>query len=75
MERKYDVLGNIYMGQSSYNSYGVAVKNKIHKNFFLTEEITVKPYAGLKTEYGKFEDIREKMAYCGWKWQEITIIP
>ena len=59
MERVYIALGNAYTGQAGYNSYGVAFKNEIGKNFG-SDTFTIRPYAGLKAEYGRFSDIKEK---------------
>ncbi len=60
MERKYEVLGVAYTGQASYNSYGMSMKNKVGKNFSLSDNLKIKPYAALETGYGKFQDIKEK---------------
>ena len=60
MERKYVVGGEQYTGQAGYNAYGGAIKNEIGKDINLTETFTLRPYVGLKAEYGKFNNIKEK---------------
>jgi len=60
MERKYLVVDEIFKAKSDYNTYGVAVKNEISKEFRTGERFSIRPYGSLKLEYGKFGDIKEK---------------
>ena len=60
MERKYVVGGVQYTGQAGYNAYGGAVNNEIGRNINLTDTFTLRPYIGLRVEYGKFNNIKEK---------------
>ena len=59
MERVYTVMGIGYTAQAGYNSYAVALKNEIGKNFG-SDTFTIRPYASLKAEYGRFSDIKER---------------
>ena len=43
-----------------YHTYGAAVKNEISKEFRLSEDFSLRPYASLKLEYGRVSKIREK---------------
>ena len=60
MHRKYLVVDEIFNAKSTYNSYGVAVKNEISKEFRTSERTSIRPYGSLKLEYGRFGTIKEK---------------
>jgi len=60
MHRKYLVVDEIFNAKSAYNSYGVAVKNEISKEFRTSERTSIRPYGSLKLEYGRFGTIKEK---------------
>ena len=60
MHRRFLVVDEIFHAKSKYYSYGLGVKNEVSKSFRLSEDFTLKPYAALKTEYGRMTKIREK---------------
>jgi hypothetical protein len=60
MERKFLVVDEIFGAESTYTSYGVALRNEISKDIRLTERTSLKPYGSLAIEYGRFSDIKEK---------------
>ena len=60
MHRRYLVVDEIFNAKSKYYSYGAGIKNEVSKSFRLSEDFTLKPYAALKTEYGRMSKIREK---------------
>jgi len=60
MHRKFLVVDEIFNAKSKYYTYGIGVKNEIGKEFRLSEDFTLRPYAALKLEYGRVSKIREK---------------
>ena len=60
MHRKYLVVDEIFNAKSRYNTYGVGLKNEISKEFRLSEDFSVRPYAVLGLEYGRISKIKEK---------------
>ena len=60
MHRKYLVVDEIFNAKSKYQTYGLGLKNKISKEFRLSESFTFKPYAALGLEYGRVSKISEK---------------
>jgi len=60
MDRRYWVAEDIFKAESNYNSYGVAIKNEIGKDFRIGERFSIIPYGSLKLEYGRFNTIKEK---------------
>ena len=60
MHRRFLVVDEIFNAKSKYYSYGLGVKNEVSKSFRLSEDFSFKPYAALKTEYGRMTKIREK---------------
>ena len=60
MDRKFLVVDEIFGAESTYTSYGVALRNEISKDIRLTERTSLKPYGSLAIEYGRFSDIKEK---------------
>ena len=60
MNRKFLVVNEVFHAKSKYYTYGIGVKNEISKEFRLSEEFSVRPYAALKLEYGRTSKIREK---------------
>ena len=60
MHRKYLVVDEIFNAKSDYTTYGVAVKNELGYNIRTSERTSIRPYGGLKLEYGRFSNIKEK---------------
>ena len=60
MKRKFWVAEDLFKAESNYNSYGVAVKNELGKEFRTGEKFSIRPYGSLKLEYGRFNKIKEK---------------
>ncbi|RRD38863.1 autotransporter-associated N-terminal domain-containing protein [Leptotrichia sp. OH3620_COT-345] len=60
MERRYLIVDEIFKAKSTYNTYGLALKNEISKEFRTGEKFSIKPYGNLKLEYGKFGAVKEK---------------
>ena len=60
MHRKFLVVDEVFNAKGRYHTYGVAVKNEISKEFRLSEDFSLRPYASLKLEYGRVSKIREK---------------
>ena len=60
MHRKYLVVDDVFNAKAKYHIYGIGVKNEIGKNFRLSEDFSLRPYAALKLEYGRVSKIREK---------------
>ena len=60
MHRKFLVVDEAFNAKGRYHTYGVAVKNEISKEFRLSEDFSLRPYASLKLEYGRVSKIREK---------------
>ena len=60
MSRKFLVVDEIFGAKSRYYNYGVGIKNEIGKNFRLSEDFSLRPYASLALEYGRVSKIREK---------------
>ena len=59
MNRKFLVVDEIFNAKSDYNTYGVALKNEISKEFRTSERTSIKPYGSLDLEYGRFGSIKE----------------
>ena len=59
MDRKFLVVDEIFGAKSDYNTYGLAIKNEIGKDFRIGEHTFIRPYGALKLEYGRTEDIKE----------------
>ncbi len=60
MERRYIVGNNEYSGKADYDVYGFGMRNEISKKIRLGKDFVFKPYTALNTEYGKFENVKEK---------------
>ena len=60
MHRKFLVVDEVFQAKSRYNTYGVGLRNEVGKEFRLSEGLSVRPYAALKTEYGRVSKIKEK---------------
>ncbi|WP_425250169.1 autotransporter domain-containing protein [Fusobacterium animalis] len=60
MSRKYLVVDDVFNAKAKYHIYGIGVKNEIGKNFRLSEDFSLRPYAALDLEYGRVSKIREK---------------
>ena len=61
MTRKYLVVDDVFNAKANYHIYGIGVKNEIGKNLRLSEDFALRPYVGLKAEYGRMSKIREKL--------------
>ena len=59
MHRRFLVVKEIFHAKSNYYSYGAGIKNEISGNFRLSEDFSLKPYASIKTEYGRMSKIKE----------------
>ena len=60
MDRKFWIVDEVFGAKSTYNSYGAAAKAGVSKEFRVNETTSVRPYASIKAEYGRFNDIKEK---------------
>ena len=60
MNRKFLVVDEVFNAKGKYHTYGVGLKNEISKEFRLSEDFTLKPYAALDLEYGRISKIKEK---------------
>ena len=60
MDRKFWIVDEVFGAKSTYNSYGVAAKAEVSKEFRVNETTSIRPYASIKAEYGRFNDIKEK---------------
>ena len=60
MNRKFLVVDEIFNARGRYNTYGVALKNELRKDFRLTENISLRPYGAIKLEYMKLGKVKEK---------------
>ena len=60
MHRKFLVVNEIFNARGRYNTYGVAMKNELGKEFRLTETISLRPYGAINLEYMKVGKVKEK---------------
>ena len=60
MNRKFLVVDEVFNARGRYNTYGVALKNELGKDFRLTENISLRPYGAMKLEYMKLGKVKEK---------------
>ena len=60
IHRKYLVVDEIFNAKSDYTTYGVALNNQLGYNIRTSERTSIRPYGGLKLEYGRFSNIKEK---------------
>ena len=60
MDRKFLVVDEIYQAKSKYYTYGIGIRNEVSKEYRLSEDFRLKPYAALKLEYGRVSKIKEK---------------
>ena len=60
MNRKFLIVDEIFQAKSRYYNYGIGIKNEIGKEFRLSEDFSLRPYAALNLEYGRTTKIREK---------------
>ena len=60
MHRKYLVVDEIFNAKSTYNSYGMGLKNELGYNIRTSERTSIRPYGNLKLEYGRTGNIEEK---------------
>ena len=61
MKRKYLVVDDIFEAKSTYNTYGVSLKNELGYDIRMSERTHLRPYGSLKMEYGRFSDIKEEI--------------
>ncbi len=59
MERRYLVVDDIFHAKSDFYTYGIGLKNEIGYDIRTSERTSIRPYAALDMEYGKFSDIKE----------------
>ena len=60
MNRRFLVVDEVFNAKGRYHTYGVGLKNELSKEFRLSEDFSVRPYAALSLEYGRVSKIREK---------------
>ena len=60
MNRRFLVVDEVFNAKGRYHTYGLGLKNEISKEFRLSEDFTLKPYAALGLEYGRVSKIGEK---------------
>ena len=60
INRRFLVVDEVFSAKGRYHTYGVGLKNEVSKEFRLSEDFTLKPYAALGLEYGRVSKIREK---------------
>ena len=60
MHRRFLVVDEVFGAKGRYRTYGIGIKNEISKDFRLSESFSLRPYAALGLEYGRFSKIREK---------------
>ena len=60
MNRRFLVVDEVFGAKGRYHTYGLGLKNEISKEFRLSEDFSLRPYASLKLEYGRVSKIREK---------------
>ena len=60
MNRRFLVVDEVFNAKGRYHTYGVGLKNELSKEFRLSEDFSVRPYAALGLEYGRVSKIREK---------------
>ena len=59
MERRYLVVDDIFHAKSDFYTYGIGLKNEIGYDIRTSERTSIRPYAALDMEYGRFSDIKE----------------
>ena len=59
MKRKFLVVDDVFEAKSDYRSYGAALKTDLGYNIRISERTHLRPYGGLKMEYGRFNNIKE----------------
>ena len=60
MHRRFLVVDEVFGAKGRYRTYGIGIKNEISKDFRLSESFSLKPYAALGLEYGRFSKIKER---------------
>ena len=60
MKRKFLVVDDIFEAKSTYNTYGVSLKNELGYDIRMSERTHLRPYGSLKMEYGRFSNIKEE---------------
>ena len=60
MHRRFLVVDDIFNAKARYHTYGAGIKGELSKEFRLSEDFKLRPYASLKYEYGRIGKIREK---------------
>ena len=59
MKRKFLVVDDVFNAKGDYTSYGVALKTDLGYDIRMSERTHLRPYGGLKMEYGRFNSIKE----------------
>ena len=59
MERRYLVVDDIFHAKSNFYTYGLGLKNEIGYDIRTSERTSIRPYAALDMEYGRFSGIKE----------------
>ena len=59
MKRKFLVVDDVFNAKGDYSSYGVALKTDLGYDIRMSERTHLRPYGGLKMEYGRFNSIKE----------------
>ena len=60
MNRRFLVVDEIFGANSTYTSYGLALRNELSKEIRLSERTSLKPYGSIDIEYGRYGKIEEK---------------
>ncbi len=60
MKRRFWVVDDTFEAKGDYTIYGLSLKNEISKDIRVGERISIRPYASLALEYGRFTDVSEK---------------
>ena len=59
MKRKFLVVDDVFNAKGDYTSYGMALKTDLGYDIRMSERTHLRPYGGLKMEYGRFNSIKE----------------
>ena len=60
IERRFWIVDEVFHAESDYYSYGASVKNELGYSIRTSERTSIRPYASLDIEYGRFSDIKEE---------------
>ncbi len=59
MKRRYWIVDEVFEAKGKYTTYGIALKNEIGKEFRTSENTSIRPYAALNLEYGRYSNFKE----------------